>query len=148
MSRLPVDLSIVVASYNTSDLLYKCLESVYRYTQGVSFEVICVDDNSPDGSADMVAECFPQVTLVRNEQRMRYARNHNVGTRIAEGRYVCHLDSDTLLISDAMSDIVEFMDAHPDVSACGPKLLNADGSVQHSIRSFVGAGVLLLQAMY
>src|SRR5664279_6112173 len=147
MSRSPVDLSIVVASYNTRDLLFECIESVYRHTHRVSFEVICVDDDSPDASADMVAECFPQVVLVRNQQRMRYARNHNVGTRIANGRYACHLDSDTLLVSDAMSDMLEFMDAHPDVAACGPKLLNPDGSVQHCIRSFVGAGVFLLQAL-
>jgi len=147
MSRSPVDLSIVVASYNTRDLLFECIESVYRHTHRVSFEVICVDDDSPDASADMVAECFPQVVLVRNQQRMRYARNHNVGTRLASGRYACHLDSDTLLISDAMSDMVEFMDAHRDVAACGPKLLNPDGSVQHCIRSFVGAGVFLLQAL-
>lgn len=147
MSRSPVDLSIIVASYNTRELLYECLESVYRHTNDVTFEVICIDDDSPDCSADMVAECFPQVFLVRNQQRMQYAKNHNVGTRIASGRYVCHLDSDTLLISDAMSEMVAFLDEHPEVAACGPKLLNADGSVQHCIRSFVGAGVLLLQAL-
>jgi len=147
MNQSPVDVSIIVASYNTRELLYECLESVCSYTRGVSFEIICVDDDSPDGSADMVAESFPQVLLVRNPQRLRYARNHNVGTRMASGRYVCHLDSDTLLINDAMSEMVRFMDEHPNVAACGPKLLNADGSVQHCIRSFVGAGVFLLQAL-
>jgi GT2 family glycosyltransferase len=147
MSRLPVDLSIIVASYNTRDLLYECLESIYRHTRDVSFEVICVDDDSPDSSADMVAECFPQALLVRNQQRMKYAKNHNIGTRMSRGRYVCHLDSDTFLVSDAMSEMVAFLDEHPEVAACGPKLLNADGSVQHCIRSFVGAGVLLLQAL-
>lgn len=147
MKRSTLDLSVIVASYSTRELLRECLESVFRHTQDVSFEVICVDDDSPDGSADMVAELFPQVILVRNRQRMRYARNHNAGTRLAIGRYACHLDSDTLLVSDAMSEMVRFMDEHPDVSACGPKLLNADGSVQHCIRSFAGAGVFLLQAL-
>ncbi len=147
MTQRTLDLSIIIASYNTRELLRECLDSVYRNTLGISFEVICVDDGSPDGSADMVAESFPQVALVRNRQRLRYARNHNIGTRMARGRYVCHLDSDTLLIDDAMSNMVRFMDAHPDVAACGPKLQNADGSVQHCIRSFVGAGVFLLQAL-
>lgn len=147
MKRSTLDLSVIIASYNTRDLLRECLDSVYRHTHGISFEVTCVDDGSPDGSADMVAEFFPQVVLVRNQQRMQYARNHNAGTRLATGRYACHLDSDTLLISDAMSEMVRFMDDHPDVSACGPKLLNADGSVQHCIRSFVGAGIFLLQAL-
>jgi GT2 family glycosyltransferase len=147
MKPSTLDLSIIVASYNTRELLRECLESVYHHTRSVSFEVICVDDGSPDGSADMVADSFPQVTLVRNSKRMQYAKNHNAGTGMSRGRYVCHLDSDTLLLSDAMSETVRFMDEHPDIAACGPKLLNADGSVQHCIRSFVGAGVYLLQAL-
>lgn len=127
MKRSTLDLSIIIASYNTRQLLRECLDSVYRHTRDISFEVICVDDQSSDGSADMVMESFPEVILVRNRARMRYARNHNVGTRIASGRYACHLDSDTFLSSDAVSEMVRFMDEHPDVSACGPKLLNADG---------------------
>jgi GT2 family glycosyltransferase len=102
--RSTLDLSVIIASYNTRDLLRACLDSVFRNTHDVSFEVICVDDGSPDGSADMVAQLFPQVLLVRNQQRMQYARNHNVGTRLAGGRYACHLDSDTLLTSDSMSE--------------------------------------------
>jgi GT2 family glycosyltransferase len=95
----------------------------------------------------MVAVRFPMVRLVRNRDRLLYARNHNIGMRIARGRYVCHLDSDTLLTSNGMAALVEFMDAHPDVAACGPRLLNGDGSVQHCIRSFAGARVFLMQAL-
>jgi GT2 family glycosyltransferase len=142
-----LDLTIIIASYNTRDLLRNCLESVYRYTDGISFEVICVDDNSPDDSADVVAALFPRVILVRNPERRRYARNHNLGMRMSRARYACHLDSDTLLTSNAFAAMVQFMDEHPEVAACGPKLLNADGSVQHCIRSFTGAGTFLLQAL-
>jgi GT2 family glycosyltransferase len=142
-----LDLTIIVANYNTRDLLQSCLESVYRYTEDISFEVICVDDASPDGSADMVAEHFPQVILIRNPERRLYARNHNAGMRIGLGRYACHLDSDTLLRSNAMAELVRFMDEHPDIAACGPKLLNDDGSVQHCIRGFAGAGIFILQAL-
>jgi GT2 family glycosyltransferase len=106
-----------------------------------------VDDDSPDGSADMVAQQFPRVILIRNPERHLYARNHNAGMRVALGRYACHLDSDTLLTSNAMAALVQFMDEHPDVAACGPKLLNGDGSVQHCIRGFAGAGIFMLQAL-
>ena len=147
MTESTLDLTIIVACYNTRELLRSCLQSIYQHTRGVSFEVICVDDDSPDGSADMVQEAFPQVLLVRNQQRMLYARNHNLATRIASGRYACHLDSDTLLTNDAMSALVRFMDENPQVAACGPKLLNGDGTVQHCIRSFAGAGTYLLQAL-
>jgi len=142
-----LDLSIIVSNYNTRELLRSCLESVYQYTEGISFEVICVDDASPDGSADLVAGQFPQAILIRNPERRLYARNHNAGMRISRGRYACHLDSDTLLTGNAMAALVWFMDEHPAVAACGPKLLNADGSIQHCIRSFAGAGTFLLQAI-
>lgn len=147
MNPTPLDLTIIVASYNTRELLQQCLDSVFRYTREITFEVICLDDHSTDGSADMVAESFPQVALVCNTHRLRYARNHNLATKNARGRYACHLDSDTLLTGNAMAELVNFMDEHPNVAACGPKLLNGDGTIQHCIRSFVGAGTFLLQAL-
>ena len=67
--------------------------------------------------------------------------------RIALGRFACHLDSDTLLTSNAMAAVVRFMDEHPGVAACVPKLLNGDGSRQHCIRGFAGAGTFILQAL-
>jgi hypothetical protein len=147
MTEPLTDLTIIIANYNTRDLLQSCLESVYRHTQGISFEVICVDDSSCDGSADMVETMFPQVVLVRNQHRLLYAKNHNIGTRIANGRYTCHLDSDTLLTSNAMAALVDFMDHNPNVAACGPRLLNGDGSIQHCIRNFASAGTFVLQAL-
>ena len=142
-----LDLTIVIASYNTRELLRNCLASVYWHTQGISFEVICVDDNSPDGSAAMVAEMFPQVVLVRNATNLLYARNCNLGMKMSRARYACHLNSDTLLTSNAFAAMVRFMDEHPEIAACGPRLLNPDGSIQHCIRSFTGAGTFLLQAL-
>ena len=147
MTGTLLDLTIIIANYNTRELLRNCIESVYQHTTGISFEVICVDDNSPDGSADMVAAFFPQVVLVRNHERLLYARNHNLGMRMSRARYACHLDSDTLLTANAFAAMVRFMDEHPEVAACGPKLLNGDGSVQHCIRGFTGAGTFVLQAL-
>jgi len=95
----------------------------------------------------MVAALFPQVILVRNTERLLYAKNHNLGMRISRARYACHLDSDTLLTSNALAAMVGFMEEHPEVAACGPKLLNGDGSVQHCIRGFTGAGTFVLQAL-
>ena len=74
-----LDLTIIVTNYKPRDLLQSCLESVCHCTEGISLEVICIDDASPDGSADMVAEQFPQVIVIRNSERQLYARNHNVG---------------------------------------------------------------------
>jgi GT2 family glycosyltransferase len=147
MTRPVLDLTVIIPSYNTRDVLRNCLESVFHYTQGITFEVICIDGNSPDHSADMVAEEFPEVQLVRNAANESYAKSVNQGLRLSRGRYACLLDSDTLLIENAFQPLVRFMDEHPSAAVCGPTLLNADGSVQHSIRSFAGMGVFFLQTL-
>ena len=147
MTQPVLDLTVIVPSYNTRDLLQNCLDSVYQHTEGISFEIICVDGNSPDGSADMVAELFPDVILIRNSANESYAKSANQGIRRARGRYVCLLDSDTLMIENALEPLVRFMDEHPAVAACGPKLLNPDGSTQHHIRSFASLTVFFLQTL-
>jgi GT2 family glycosyltransferase len=111
-----LDLTVVIPSYNTRDFLQNCLDSIYRHTDGITFEVICVDGNSPDGSGDMVAEVFPDVILIRNEVNESYAKSANQGIRESRGRYVCLLDSDTLMIENALEPLVRFMDEHPEVA--------------------------------
>jgi GT2 family glycosyltransferase len=144
-SRL--DLTVIIPNYNTRRLLRDCISSIYEHTRGITFEVIVVDDNSEDGSAEMVAEAFSAVTLVRNQANQGYVRNTNFGMRMSRARYACHLNSDTLLISNAFQALVQYMDENPQVAACGPKLLNPDRSVQHCIRHFSGAATMVLQAL-
>jgi GT2 family glycosyltransferase len=142
-----LDLTVIIPSYNTRRLLGDCISSIYEHTHGISFEVICIDDNSWDGSADRVAGEFPQVILVRNHVNQGYVRNTNLGMRMSRARYACHLNSDTLLTSNAFRALVEYMDENPQVAACGPKLLNPDRSVQHCIRHFPGPATMVLQAL-
>jgi GT2 family glycosyltransferase len=142
-----LDLTVIIPSYNTWRFLGDCICSIYQHTRGITFEVIVIDDNSDDGSADMVAEAFPAVILVRNQANQGYVRNTNFGMRRSRARYACHLNSDTLLISNAFQALVQYMDENPQVAACGPKLLNPDRSVQHCIRHFSGATTMVLQAL-
>jgi hypothetical protein len=142
-----LDLTIIIPSYNTRELLHDCIASIYEHTRGLRFETICLDDHSADGSADMVAAEFPEVLLIRNQANQFYVRNNNLGLRMSRARYACLLNSDTLLISNAFAALVEYMDRNPQVAACGPKLLNPDRSVQHCIRNFIGPITLTLQAL-
>lgn len=142
-----VDLSIIVASYSTRDLTKACLESIYKYTKDIAFEVIVVDDCSKDDSAEMVAHDFPDVRLIQNPTNMRYAKTNNVGLCAAKGRYGLLLNSDVEIYDDSFSALVKFMDAHPDAAAAGPKLVNPDGSIQHCIRSFPGVVPMLCQSV-
>lgn len=142
-----LDLTIIIPSYNTRDLLRNCIQSIYEHTKGITFEVICLDDNSPDRSADMVAESFPEVILVRNTVNQFYVKNNNQGMRMSRARYACLLNSDTMLIGNAFQALVRFMDEHPEAATCGPKLLNPDMSIQHCIRGFAGASTFVLQTL-
>jgi GT2 family glycosyltransferase len=142
-----LDLTIIIPNYNTRELLRECLESIYKYTTGIQFEVICVDDNSSDGSADMVEDSFPDAIVVRNTVGQMYAKNNNRGMRMSRARYACLLNSDTRIEANAFQTLVDFMDNHPDAAACTPKLLNPDGTIQSSIRRFPGLATLILQGI-
>jgi len=142
-----LDLTIIIPNYNTRQLLHQCIASIYEHTQGISFEIICVDDNSKDGSADMVAESFPDVILIRNQVGLLYAKNNNLGMKLSKARYACLLNSDTKLLGNAFEALIKFMDEHADAAACGPKLLNPDMTVQSCVRRFAGLGTMILQGL-
>lgn len=139
------DLSIIVASYNTKQLLQGCLQSIYQNTQGIMFEVIVVDDGSKDGSPEMVRQFFPQARLICNERNLKYVGANNVGLRAAVGRFGLLLNSDVEVKPGAFATLVRFMDEHPDAAAAGPKLINPDGSIQECIRNFAGVFPMICQ---
>lgn len=141
------DVSIVVASYNTRDLTRRCLRSIVDQTMAATYEIVLVDDCSPDDTVAMVRREFPAVRVLVNEHNQRYAKTNNRGLRASTGRYGLLLNTDTEVAGDAISTLVQFMDDHPDVAAAGPQLLNPDGSVQHCIRSFPGLAVMVAQTL-
>jgi len=132
----PPDLTIVLININHRDILRDCLTSIYEHTQGITLEVIIVDNASSDGSVEMLRQCFPQVHLIQVPGRQGFATNNNLGLQAGGGRYLMILNDDTLVQSGALERMVAFVETHPAAGAVGPKLLNADGTVQPS--SYVG----------
>jgi GT2 family glycosyltransferase len=137
-SPLCPDLSIVILNWNTRDLLRALLSTARNCQPAVSCEWIVVDNASTDGSPAMVAEEFPEIRLIRRETNGGFSVGCNTGLRAASGRYLLLLNSDTEIHPGSLETMVEFLDGHPDVGAVGPKLLNPDGSVQASCRTFPG----------
>ncbi len=131
-----VDLSVIILSWNTITLLAECLVSVAKPHPGITVEVIVVDNASEDGSREMVKRRFPDVKLVVNETNIGFGAGNNSALPVATGRYVMFLNSDTVVLEDAFRNLVCFADANPDVGIAGPKLLNTDGSLQYSCRSY------------
>ncbi len=97
-----VDLSVVIVSYNTAELLRDCLSSIFAETSGISFEVVVVDNASTDASAAMVAEQFPAVELVALGENLGFARACNLGAERARGRDLLLLNPDTVVLDGAL----------------------------------------------
>jgi len=135
-SATSVDVSVVIVSFNTRELLRECLQTLDRETSKVSYETIVVDNASADGSADMVEKEFPRVKLVRSAVNLGFAAANNRGFALAEGRYVSQLNSDAFVNPGALDLVVKHMDARPQVGLGGGRLVGRDGSWQPSLRKF------------
>ncbi|MDD5383224.1 MAG: glycosyltransferase family 2 protein [Candidatus Margulisbacteria bacterium] len=125
------DLSIIIVNTNNKKLLEECLTSIYQNTRKIALEIIVSDNASTDGSQSMVKAKFPQVKLIENKENLGFIKASNLGLKAFSARYAMLLNDDTVVKADALERLVEFMDKHPEAGACGPKLLNTDGSVQH-----------------
>ena len=124
------NLSIIVVNYNTKDLLADCLRSVFAAAAPKNdLEVIVVDNNSSDGSSQMVAKEFKQVKLVRNKANLGFARANNEGYKVTRGKYLLFLNSDTVVKRYSLVKPLKFLKNHPKVGAITIKLVTADGSL-------------------
>jgi len=128
-------LSVVIPSWNTRELLGVCLEKLAAADKP-STEVIVVDNGSEDGSADMVAERFPEVHLLRNEGNEGFARGCNQGMRVARGENVLLLNTDTEVAPDAIRRLVDFLDENAEHGAVAPRLVHPDGRTQPTVMAF------------
>ena len=121
-------LSIVIVNYNVSHFLEQCLISVYNALQNMNAEVFVVDNNSVDGSVDMVREKFPQAICLANQENVGFSRANNQAIRQAKGEYVLLLNPDTVVQEDTFSKCVQFMDAHPDAGGLGVRMIDGMGN--------------------
>lgn len=135
---LPPDVSVIVLTHNTRDLLRACLRSIDEHTRRVRYEIIVVDNRSNDGTRELIADEFPAARYLYREDAYQFAAANNAGMQLARGRYLLLLNSDTELRNDALDRMVAFLDANREVGIAGCRLLNSDGSLQLSCRRFPG----------
>nr|BCX00364.1 MAG: hypothetical protein KatS3mg041_0410 [Bacteroidota bacterium] len=121
------DISIIIVTYNVRRFLEQALYSIERAARGLSVEVFVVDNNSVDGTAEMVRDRFPWVHLIANTENVGFARANNQALRLARARYVLLLNPDTLLQEDTLHVMYAFMEAHPEAGAAGCKILTPEG---------------------
>jgi len=121
-------LSVIIVNYNVEFFLEQCLNSVFIALKHVDGEVFVVDNNSIDGSVEMVKTKFPQVKLIANKDNVGFSRANNQALRIATGEYHLLLNPDTIVEEDTFKKIVEFMDEHPDAGGLGVKMIDGKGN--------------------
>jgi len=125
-----MDLSIIIVTLNNKKVLEECIDSIKLHTKGLSYEVIVSDNGSADGTQQFIRTKHQDIVLVANEKNLGFSGGNNKGLKTAKGRYSVLLNDDTYLKEDAFSKVVRFMDNDPEIGICGPRLLNADGSIQ------------------
>ena len=140
-----MDLSIVLVSFNTRETTRRCLETIFRETRDVDFEVIVVDNDSRDGSAEMIAAAFPAVRLIRNDRNAGFGAAQNIGLGAARGEFLLVMNSDVFFVGNAARRMVDILRRGPaDVGAVGPEILNPDGTWAPSARRAVQPGPILV----
>jgi N-acetylglucosaminyl-diphospho-decaprenol L-rhamnosyltransferase len=127
-----MDISIIIVSYNTKDLLGGCIRSVLA-TRECEQELFVVDNASKDGSAAFVETAFPAVHLIANNDNRGFAAANNQALPLVKGRYILFLNPDTMVPAGSLAAMITFMDAQPRAGLAGTKILNPDGTEQWSI---------------
>lgn len=127
-------LSIIILNWNSLHHLTQCLDSIYRHTELMDFEVIVVDNGSSDGSVPFIQAHYPDVHLIANARNRGVAVARNQGLEMSKGDYVLFLDADTVVLPNAIDTLIRVMDQQPDVGLSGPKLTDPGGTLQYSCR--------------
>jgi N-acetylglucosaminyl-diphospho-decaprenol L-rhamnosyltransferase len=132
-----MNLSIICVNWNSVDYLRECIASIYRNTRDISFEIIVVDNASPQGGVEALKDRFPQITIVKSDRNLGFAGANNVGFEKSCGDYVLFLNPDTELVGPAINTLMERIQELPDAGIVGGKLLNSDMTISTtSIQKF------------
>lgn len=124
------DISIIIVSFNTCEILKNCINSLYTSNLNFLFEIIVVDNASTDSSVQMIESHFTDVILIKNSINLMFSKANNVGIKQAKGEYVLLLNSDTIVTPNQLEKLLFFLKKNPHISAVGPRILNFNGTIQ------------------
>ncbi|MDR1348565.1 MAG: glycosyltransferase family 2 protein [Prevotellaceae bacterium] len=133
-----MDVSVIIVNYNTKALLKQCLKSIFEKTKDIAFEVIVADNFSTDGSRQMLKNEFPNIILVESPENLGFGQANNLGAKSATGKYLFLLNSDTVLLNNAIKILFDFIDNNPEAGICGGNLYNEDKKPIHSYSRLPG----------
>jgi len=138
-----LDLSIIIVSFNTREILTNCVESVIKFTKNIKYEIIIVDNDSKDGSQEQIKylqKKYSQVSLIASKENLGFGKANNLGAKKAKGEYLLFLNSDTVIFDNAIKQSLENLKKQNKVGVYSCKLLNADKTIQASGGHFPNLG--------
>lgn len=131
-----MDVSIILVNYNTKDLTLNCLNSIYEKTEDIEFDIFVVDNASNDGSCEAVKKAFPNVKLISNNENIGFGRANNIAINQSNAKYVFLLNTDTILINNAVKILFALLEANSKAGACGGNLFDLNMKPVHSYGFF------------
>ncbi len=140
-----MQVSIIIINYNTNHLTLDCIQSIKDKTKEVSYEIIVVDNASPKDDPEIIKAKFPDIVLVKSKENLGFAKGNNLGITHAKADVYLLLNSDTVLINDAVSIAYEKLTAQKNIGVVGAQLQYPDGSYQYSAQRFPAIKYQLIQ---
>jgi GT2 family glycosyltransferase len=142
------DLAVIVVTWNSRDYIEMCLKSVGSISSRITVGVVVIDNNSTDGTPQIIKDNFPEVTLINNPLNQGFAAANNVGIKRSMSRYLLLLNPDTIVRPGALEGLVGFMDSHQECWAAGPALFNGDGSPQRTGVRFPSTWNIVVESLF
>lgn len=142
-----MNVSIIILNYNTFELTCQCIRSIYAQTKGVEFEIVLVDNASTECNPDIFIELFPEIILVKNSENRGFSRGCNDGINHAKGDFILLLNSDTVLLNDAISIVHDFLKNNSSVGMATCRLENNDATPQNNCQRFPSKKLALLESL-
>lgn len=141
-----IKVSIIIINYNTFKLTCNSIDSINRYTKGVKFEIIVIDNASSEIDPSEFTKLFPDIRLIMNSSNVGFSKAINQGIKLASGELILLLNSDTLLQNDAVSITAEFLISHSEYGAASSKLTYPNGNIQHCCQKFPSVMLKFLES--
>ena len=128
-----IEVSIILVHYKTLELTTNVIKSIYKKTKEVIFEIIVVDNASNDGSIEKIERKFKnQIKIIKNNENVGFGRANNIGVKEAKGKYIFLLNTDTILINNAIKILFEFIEKNKKIAVVGGNLYTKDLKPAHS----------------
>ncbi|MBU2081475.1 glycosyltransferase family 2 protein [Patescibacteria group bacterium] len=131
-----MDLTIIIVSWNVKDFVRDNLKSIYENTKNIEFEIYVVDNDSKDGTVEMIKNEFPEAHLITNNYNAGFAKANNQAIKLAKGRYVLLLNPDMRVLPETLEKMVKWMDNHKQAGIAGCCLIKENGETVPHIRRF------------